>query len=136
MSERRFELICPWRMSPMIHATFTIHGSLGRTSEESLLMATDTDDRTLPNIWEEFLERVFRPVYSVGGTFNDEQVGLLFLVLAVSVVMDPKKPVNHPDAVRFYRLSKISMTLGEVRPRNLPGLADVSSRIYSIRGPC
>lgn len=68
---------------------------------------------TLPNIWDEFLETVFRPVYTVGGSPDDQQVGLLFLVMAISVIMDPKQPLNHPDASRFYHLSKISMGLGE-----------------------
>lgn len=78
---------------------------------------THSFDSTAPNVWEEFLRYVFKPIYEESTAASDEQVAVLFIVLAVSMLMDLSVPPFHPDAAQYYHLSRISIILGEVIDR-------------------
>ncbi|PVG02737.1 hypothetical protein CPB86DRAFT_780152 [Serendipita vermifera] len=63
--------------------------------------------------WEEFCLTIFEPIYAPGNVPNDQQVAIFFLSMALYVLGDPKRPMYHSDAHRYYHLSRVSMSLGE-----------------------
>jgi hypothetical protein len=65
-------------------------------------------------MWEDFRRTIYDPIYALGSIANDQQIAILFLNMAICVLTDPKRPMYHPDARRYYHLSRISMSLGEV----------------------
>jgi hypothetical protein len=65
-------------------------------------------------MWDDFRRMIYDPIYAPGSVVNDQQIAILFLAMAICVLTDPKQPLYHPDAHRYYHLSRISMSLGEV----------------------
>ncbi|CAG8588100.1 14636_t:CDS:10, partial [Acaulospora colombiana] len=62
------------------------------------------------------LSRLFpfkNTILGVGNVANDQQVAVFFISMAIYVLGDPKHPMYHPDARRYYHLSRVSMSLGE-----------------------
>ncbi|PVF91678.1 hypothetical protein CPB86DRAFT_802645 [Serendipita vermifera] len=68
---------------------------------------------TSPIVWEDFYRTVFDPIYAPGNVPNDQQVAVFFMSMALYVLGDPKRSMYHPDARRYYHLSRVSMSLGE-----------------------
>ncbi|PVF91680.1 hypothetical protein CPB86DRAFT_791886 [Serendipita vermifera] len=66
-----------------------------------------------PTAWEDFYQMIFEPIYTPGHTANDQQIAVLFINMALSVLSDPTRPMYHPDSHRYYHLSRVSMSLGE-----------------------
>ncbi|CAG8707909.1 9097_t:CDS:2, partial [Acaulospora colombiana] len=64
--------------------------------------------------WEDFRQMILEPVYSPQNIANDQQIAILFISLALAILADPDRPMYHPDAQRYYHLSKASISLGEV----------------------
>jgi hypothetical protein len=65
-------------------------------------------------MWEDFRQTVLDPIYSPEHVASDQQIAILFISLALAVLADPERPMYHPDAQRYYHLSRASMSLGEV----------------------
>jgi hypothetical protein len=65
-------------------------------------------------MWEDFRRTIFDPIYVPGNVANDQQIAILFLSMAICVLTDPKRTMYHPDARRYYHLSRVSMSLDEV----------------------
>ncbi|PVG02749.1 hypothetical protein CPB86DRAFT_780169 [Serendipita vermifera] len=63
--------------------------------------------------WEAFRRIIFEPVYSTENAANDQQVAIFFITLALAILADLKRPMYHPDARRYYHLSRASISLGE-----------------------
>ncbi|KIM31055.1 hypothetical protein M408DRAFT_21842, partial [Serendipita vermifera MAFF 305830] len=68
---------------------------------------------TDPIVWDDFLEDVFNPIYEDDSSPTDEQVALLYIVLAISSLLNPLLPPFNAEAIRYYHLSRVSLTLGE-----------------------
>jgi hypothetical protein len=64
--------------------------------------------------WDDFRETILEPIYQAEHTANDQQIGILFISLAISILVEPKQQTDHLEAQRYYRLSRASMSLGEV----------------------
>ncbi|PVG02733.1 hypothetical protein CPB86DRAFT_750555 [Serendipita vermifera] len=64
-------------------------------------------------VWENFRQTILEPIYLADNTANDQQVAVLFISLALAILADPKRPMFHPDAQRYYQLSRASISLGE-----------------------
>ena len=98
-------------------SAFLYHSRLAWSYVSSTTLSYLTDlsfDSSEPNVWGDFLEYVFKPVYEGGLTATDEQVAVLFIVISISMLLDHSLPPFHPDATQYYHLSRISITLGEV----------------------
>jgi hypothetical protein len=65
-------------------------------------------------VWESFRQTILEPIYLAENTANDQQVAILFITLALAVLADPRQPMFHPEAQRYYQLSRASISLGEV----------------------
>lgn len=81
--------------------------------DSALLYHTRLAWTAAPGVWEEFVEYVLKPAYEGDPSENDEPVAVLFIVLAISMLLDPTLPAFHPEAIQYYHLSRISINLGE-----------------------
>ncbi|PVG02732.1 hypothetical protein CPB86DRAFT_537750 [Serendipita vermifera] len=79
---------------------------------------------TTPDLWDDFRQDILEPIYGPENTANDQQVAICFITLAVAVLMDHNRPMHHPDAKRYYHLSRASISLGEdlFQSRSLYGI--------------
>ncbi|KIM31057.1 hypothetical protein M408DRAFT_65857 [Serendipita vermifera MAFF 305830] len=64
------------------------------------------------NAWGDFVEDVLNPVYE-GNSATDEQVAVLYMVMAIYKLLDPVLPPSNDEAIQYYHLSRVSITLGE-----------------------
>ncbi|PVG02746.1 hypothetical protein CPB86DRAFT_861986 [Serendipita vermifera] len=64
-------------------------------------------------VWDEFRRTIFEPIYGEECVANDQQIAVFFITMALCVLTDPTRPMYHPDAQRYYHLSRASMSLGE-----------------------
>ncbi|CAG8672146.1 9003_t:CDS:2, partial [Acaulospora colombiana] len=47
------------------------------------------------------------------GAANDQQIAIFFITLALAILADLKRSMYHPDARRYYHLSRASISLSE-----------------------
>ena len=64
-----------------------------------------------PFTWKELVENILEPAYN--GTAKDEDVALLFTLLAMGISKDHMKQPDDPAARRYAHLARISLMLGE-----------------------
>jgi hypothetical protein len=68
----------------------------------------------MPSVVGEDCRRlILEPIYAAEDAANDQQVAVLLVTMALSVLVDPKRPMYHPEAHHYYHLSRASMSLGE-----------------------
>jgi len=64
-----------------------------------------------PFTWEELVRNILEPAYN--GTAKDEEVALLFILLAMGISKDHMRQSDDIVARRFVHLARISLLLGE-----------------------
>ncbi|KIM31058.1 hypothetical protein M408DRAFT_275255 [Serendipita vermifera MAFF 305830] len=63
--------------------------------------------------WDDFVEDVLDPIYGGNSVITDEQVAILYIVLAINKLLDPLLPPSNNEAIQYYHLSRASIALGE-----------------------